>query len=72
MEILLIALRFNNNIDRAEIIKKDRATDISGPFKTFIANSQNNFSFGIFVWVKESLISFSGRCGFIMYLKNMA
>lgn len=67
-ETLLIALRFDNDTDRAERVKVDRATAISGIFQTFIDNSQKNFSLGAYVCVDESLVGFRGRCGFVMYM----
>ncbi|KAG5862452.1 hypothetical protein JTB14_013061 [Gonioctena quinquepunctata] len=69
-DALLIASRSDNDLDRSQRIEEDGAGAISGLFKTFIHNSQRNYSLGAYVCVDESLVPLRKSCRFKILKRN--
>lgn len=69
-ETLLLALRFDDTLTRAERKQNDPAAAISNIFNIFISNCQEVYSIGAHACVDETLIPFRGRCPFRMYMPN--
>lgn len=67
---LLVALRFDNPVERAERRKTDPLAPISEIFNKFVPNCQRIYTPGANMTIDEMLISFRGRCKYKMYIPN--
>lgn len=67
-QVLLTALRFDDQTTREDRKKTDKLAPISSIFNKFTENSKKNFSIGQYACIDEMLIGFRGRCVFRMYM----
>lgn len=68
--MLLICIRFDDADSRPDKLKTDPLAAISELFSLFIANCKSAYVPGSYLCVDEMLVSFRGRCKFVIYMPN--
>jgi hypothetical protein len=69
-EVLLLCIRFDDKRSREERRRNDKLAAISEIWNAFIANCLDSYKPGALCTIDEHMISFRGRCSFIMYLPS--
>jgi hypothetical protein len=66
--MLLNCLRFDDFRTRKERLKVDKMAAASFLFRKIVENSQKYFNLGTCATVDEQLVSFRGKCSFVVYM----